>query len=178
MNFSMTRRQLLQAGLISSLPIPAFAQERKFEPAVGPWRTFELTTTVTVAEPKGVNKLWLPVPDLDTDWQKTLGNEWSGNATRASLANDPARGVRMVYAEFDAAVTAPTLTVTSKLQTRNEVASSRRQRCHSDAQQVTLSPAGSRECAVATAREPRIDHRQRRARRNSTASRCTSERRR
>ena len=119
MNFSITRRQLLQAGLISALPIPAFAQERKFEPVAGPWRTFELTTTVTVAEPKGVNKLWLPVPDLDTDWQKTLSNDWSGNATRASLANDPARGVRMVYAEFDAGVTAPTLTVTSKLQTRN-----------------------------------------------------------
>ena len=138
MNFSITRRQLLQAGLISALPIPAFAQERKFDPAVGPWRTFELTTTVTVAEPKGVNKLWLPVPDLDTDWQKTLSNDWSGNATRASLANDPARGVRMVYAEFDASVAAPTLTVTSKLQTRNRAVDLSRPGTVADVDAATL----------------------------------------
>ncbi|MBL8310416.1 MAG: transglutaminase domain-containing protein [Burkholderiales bacterium] len=140
MKISLTRRQLLQAGLISALPIPAFAQERKFEPAVGPWRTFELTTTVTVAEPKGVTKLWLPVPDLDTDWQKTLNNQWSGNATRASLANDPARGVRMVHAEFDAGVAAPTLTVTSKLQTRNRAVDLSKPGTVADADAASLKP--------------------------------------
>ncbi len=121
MHFPISRRQLLKAGLAAALPLPAFAQDRRFEPLPGPWRTFELSTTVSVADPKGGSKLWLPVPDLDTDWQKTLGNDWSGNATRASLASDPARGVRMLYAEFDAGVQAPTLTVTSKLQTRNRV---------------------------------------------------------
>jgi transglutaminase-like putative cysteine protease len=59
------------------------------------------------------------VPDVDSDWQKPLESGWVGNATSARLVSDPARGVRFLHAEFDAAVTAPKLTLTSRLQTRN-----------------------------------------------------------
>jgi transglutaminase-like putative cysteine protease len=122
MNSSIRRRHLLQAGLAATLPLPAFtalAQERRFEPRVGPWRTFELTTTVNVAEPKGRTQLWLPVPDVDTEWQKPLDNGWTGNPSSARLVSDPARGVRMLHAEFAETVTAPTLVLTSRFQTRN-----------------------------------------------------------
>lgn len=63
---------------------------RRFEPQAGAWRTFEVSTNVTVAEPQGVTRLWLPVPDLDTDRQKTLDNGWTGNAGSARLVADPA----------------------------------------------------------------------------------------
>jgi ATP-dependent RNA helicase RhlE len=43
-----------------------------------------------VAEPKGATQLWLPVPDVDTDWQRTVDNSWAGNASTAALvASDP-----------------------------------------------------------------------------------------
>lgn len=120
MTHAIPRRRLLQAGLAAALPLPAaFAQERRFEPQVGPWRTFEVTTTVDVAEPKGRTQVWLPVPDVESEWQKPLESGWLGNATRARLVSDATRGVRMLHAEFDAAVTAPKLVLTSRLQTRN-----------------------------------------------------------
>ncbi len=122
MNSPIQRRRVLQAGLAATLPLPAFtamAQERRFEPQAGPWRTFEVTTTVNVAEPMGRTQIWLPVPDLDTDWQQSVDNSWSGNASSARLVSDPARGVRMLHAEFAETTSAPTLVLVSRLQTRN-----------------------------------------------------------
>jgi len=116
-----TRRALLKTAAAVTLPLPAFAQERRFEPAPGPWRRFEVTTTVTVADAKGLCKLWLPAPELDTDYQKTLDHAWSGNASQARLLSDPVQGVRMLYAEFSEGTPAPTLTFTSQVQTRNRV---------------------------------------------------------
>jgi hypothetical protein len=67
-----TRRHLLQAGAAAAvLPLPSFAQQRRFAPQVGAWRNFEVTTTVNVADPQGLTRLWLPLPDIDTDWQPT-----------------------------------------------------------------------------------------------------------
>jgi transglutaminase-like putative cysteine protease len=103
----------------SLLPLAARAQERRFQPQVGPWRLFELTTTIDVPEAKGTTRLWLPVPDVDTDYQRPLGNSWAGNAATARLVADPERGVRMLHAEFPPSVGAPRLTLTSRLQTRS-----------------------------------------------------------
>ena len=111
---------MLQAGCaaLSSTVLPplANAAERRFEPQVQGWRTFELTTTVNVADVKGVTRLWLPVPDLATDFQVSIGNSWTGNATAARLVSDA--GARMLYVEFAADVVAPTLALTSTVQTR------------------------------------------------------------
>ncbi|MBX3611338.1 MAG: transglutaminase domain-containing protein [Hydrogenophaga sp.] len=119
MTTTFSRRQLLQAGIAASLPLPALAQERRFAPQVGPWRTFEVTVTVNVADPQGTTRLWLPVPDLDNNWQRSIDNSWSGNASQAGLVADPKAGVRMLMAEFAPSVKAPTLQFTTKLQTRN-----------------------------------------------------------
>ncbi|MEY8875878.1 MAG: transglutaminase family protein [Leptothrix sp. (in: b-proteobacteria)] len=129
-----TRRDLLQSALagaaLASLPglsraqaaaatAAAPAAERRFEPQPSPWRTFELTTTVTVAEVKGRTQLWLPVPDVDTEFQHPLDNRWTGNASRAAIVRDAKAGVRLLHAEFEADVAAPTLSLVSTLQTRN-----------------------------------------------------------
>jgi transglutaminase-like putative cysteine protease len=122
-----TRRTLLQTGVAlaaaQALPLAARAQasaaEPRFEPQVGAWRSFEITTTVTVADARGATQLWLPVPDLDNDYQRSLHNSWTGNAASARLAADPKAGARMLHAEFPAGETAPTLTLTCRVQTRN-----------------------------------------------------------
>ncbi len=123
MNDRVSRRALLKSGCAAAtLPLwslPALSQERRFEPQVGAWRTFEITTTVNVADVKGATQLWLPVPDVNSDYQRSGDNAWTGNADSARLVSDPARGVSMLHAQFAPTVAAPTLQLTSRVQTRN-----------------------------------------------------------
>lgn len=116
----LQRRRLLIAGASLAAPtLPGWAQERRFAPQVGAWRTFEVSTTVEVADIKGLTRVWLPLPDVDTDYQKSGESTWSGNASSARIVADPARGVRMLAAEFPATEAAPRLTLTSRVMTRN-----------------------------------------------------------
>ncbi|THD63445.1 transglutaminase-like domain-containing protein [Phenylobacterium sp.] len=121
-----TRRTLLQTGLglamAQTLPRAARAQpaaEPRFEPRVGAWRSFDVVTTVNVADVQGATQLWLPAPQLDNDFQRSLATTWSGNAASATLVTDPKSGARMLHAQFAPGEAAPTLTVTSRVQTRN-----------------------------------------------------------
>jgi transglutaminase-like putative cysteine protease len=127
MTAPLSRRQVLQAGAVGAVsaataagwPLSATAQERRFEPRPGAWRSFELTTTVTVPQAKGTTRVWLPVPTVESDYQRPLDNSWSGNATEVRLVADPQRGVRMLQAVFAPEVATPTLVLSSRLQTRN-----------------------------------------------------------
>jgi transglutaminase-like putative cysteine protease len=123
MNVRVSRRVLLKTGcasfVASALPLRATAQARRFEPQPGPWRTFEVTTVAEVPAAKGTTRLWLPVPDIDTPYQRSLDNTWGGNASSMQLAADPVRGVRMLVAEFPEAAGTPVLKLTSRVQTRS-----------------------------------------------------------
>jgi transglutaminase-like putative cysteine protease len=118
-----SRRSLLQAAAVSATlpawPLVALAQDRRFEPRPQGWRTFEVTTTVAVADHQGTSKVWIPVPSVDTAYQRTLDHAWSGNASQAALVADPTHGVRMLYAEFAPTVAAPSITHVSRVQTRD-----------------------------------------------------------
>jgi len=50
---------------------------RRFEPKPGPWRSFELTTTIEIENPNGATRVWLPIPSLDTAYQESLDSRWS-----------------------------------------------------------------------------------------------------
>jgi len=121
MTMKPTRRTLLKAGAAATaLPLwPALAQDRRFEPQVTGWRTFEVTTQVDVADVKGATRVWLPVPDVNSEYQQSLDSTWTGNASSARLVVDPKSGVRMLYAEFAEGAGAPTLALTSRVRTRN-----------------------------------------------------------
>ena len=127
MTAPLSRRQLLQASAVGAVsaataagwPLSASAQERRFEPRPGAWRSFELTTTVTVPQARGTTRVWLPVPTVEGDYQRPLDSSWSGNATEVRLVADPQRGVRMLQAVFAPEVATPTLVLSSRLQTRN-----------------------------------------------------------
>ncbi len=123
MNQALSRRTLLQAGCaVAAYPLlapTAHAQQRRFAPEVGAWRTFEVTTTVNVADVRGATQLWLPVPDVDTDYQRSVSNAWTVPAGAARLAADPVRGVKMLHATFAAGTAAPALQLVSTVQTRN-----------------------------------------------------------
>ena len=123
---ALQRRRLLQAGLAlgAAGALPAIARaaapERVFAPQPGPWRTFEMTLSVDVADAQGGAKLWLPLPDVETDYQRTLDHGFSsGNAALLKIVADVPRGTRMLYAEFPATVKNPQVQVTSRFQTRS-----------------------------------------------------------
>lgn len=118
------RRSLLKGGAaVGALSLaPAFVRaqstpERRFAPQPGTWRTFDITTRVELADPVGASRIWLPVPSIDSDWQRSLGSSFTGNGS-ARMASDGAEGARMVFAEFAAGVK-PVIEVSSRVQTRN-----------------------------------------------------------
>src|SRR5260221_14547140 len=92
----MNRRHFLQsasaAALAQSLSLrAAFAQDG--------WRTFETVTRVDVKDSFGVARAWVPLPlEADSNWQKTIGSSWSGNASQAQILHDGKYGVAMAHA--------------------------------------------------------------------------------
>jgi transglutaminase-like putative cysteine protease len=110
----MDRRTFIKTGAAAAaLPwIPAFA-------AAG-WRTFEVTTRAELVVPQGASRVWLPLPlTEDNEWQRGLGNDWKGNATRTQVVHDGKYGVAMLYAEWPAQAAAPVVEVTSRFATRD-----------------------------------------------------------
>lgn len=120
---TLSRRTLMQAACATAaapfVPGLAFAAERRFAPQVEGWRSFEISTTVVVPEAQGVTRIWLPVPAVNSDYQRSGESSWTGNATVARLSADTLHGTPLLYAEFAADVAAPTLTLKSLVQTRN-----------------------------------------------------------
>ncbi|HUO11145.1 MAG TPA: transglutaminase domain-containing protein [Caulobacteraceae bacterium] len=122
-----SRRLVLQTGFAAAIAGPraaraeALAPTSRFSPAVGPWRRFEVTTEVTIANPKGEVQLWLPAPTLDTGFQRDLGSRWTGNAASSRLVTDGQSGARMLHAAFAAGEASPTLSLTSTVETRGRL---------------------------------------------------------
>jgi transglutaminase-like putative cysteine protease len=119
----MDRRQFLKVGAL----IPAAGASRAalaqalFAPKQPQsWRTFEITTTVEVkSAPQGITRAWLPVPSVNSGYQKVLDNHWSGNAATAKILRDGTHGADMLYAEWPAAAGPPVLELHSRVQTRD-----------------------------------------------------------
>jgi transglutaminase-like putative cysteine protease len=113
----MNRRHFLQssAAAIAAQSLPwssAWAQDG--------WRTFEVVTRVQITDAFGVARAWVPLPfEADTDWHKTVGNSWSGNARQATIVHDGKYGVGMLYAEWAEREMNPVIEVTSRFMTRD-----------------------------------------------------------
>jgi transglutaminase-like putative cysteine protease len=115
----MNRRKFLKSSVAVSaaqaLPWSAIALA-----AEQGWRTFETVTRVTVSDPFGVARAWVPLPlVMDTGWHRTLDNAWAGNMTRAEVLRDPKYGVTMLYAEWPKKEMEPVVEVTSRFMTRD-----------------------------------------------------------
>ena len=111
----MDRRAFLKtsaavsAATLAPLGSFAFAVEEQ-------WRTFEIVTRVELqgAAPAGV---WIPVPTVNTDYQKVLGTTFKTDG-KAQIVQDPKYGAGILVAQFDAA-DKPVVEVTSRISTRD-----------------------------------------------------------
>ena len=117
----MKRRSLVLAGSAAAVTasLPLMAQERRFAPQPGDWREFEMTTRIEVKQPKGATRVWVPLPSIDSDYQKSLDDTWSGNAASTRVVSDKAYGARMLLAEFAADNPSPVIEVVSRIRTQN-----------------------------------------------------------
>lgn len=124
---AVARRAFLQTSAAalsaSTLPLTALAQApaaaaRTFTPTPGTWRTFEVTTRVDIAKPQGATKVWLPIPSINTDWQRSQESSYSTNG-QARQAVDGKYGARMLAVEFAAGQDRPFVELTSRIQTQN-----------------------------------------------------------
>lgn len=116
-----TRRHFLQLAAASgafSTPLAALAQERRFAPQPGGWRTFDLTTRVDLNLSQGATRVWLPLPSVQADWQRSLESSFAtnGKATRVADGQD---GANILQVDFDAGIAQPYVELTSRVQTRD-----------------------------------------------------------
>ena len=120
------RRQFLDwmTGAFLSVSSVSFAQTAKpevartFNPSVGQWKTFDVTTRVNLLKPHGKTRLWVPIPGLTTGWQKTVANSHSSNGN-TRVHRDTLEGTLMIFSEFDASVDNPYIEITSRVMTQN-----------------------------------------------------------
>jgi transglutaminase-like putative cysteine protease len=122
----MMRRDFL-LRLATSLPVATLALNRSGRAAAETalanpgWRTFEIVTSVDVANPVGRTRLWLPVPwSSVSDYQRTLEVRWdAGSAAHVELATLPGYDVRVLQVEWQDATSVGPITLTSRVATRD-----------------------------------------------------------
>ena len=117
-NFLKTTAAAAVAAVLPSLSFAqAAASRRNFAPQSGGWRTFEVTTRVDIATPDGVSRVWVPIPSVNSDYQRSLENGFFSNGT-AKLMQDGENGAKMLYVEFAASEAHPFVELTSRVQTQ------------------------------------------------------------
>ena len=119
----MKRRSFLLVAtatpLVSTFPRLALAQQLPFEPRQGAWKTYEIVTRVEPLKPAGRTQAWIPLPSVNSDYQKVEGDSWTGNASSARVVTDGTYGARMLHAEWAPGQEMPLIEVTSRFQTRD-----------------------------------------------------------
>jgi len=120
---SMERRTFLTTGaaaLVGAGLARPFAARGAETSGGARWRTFEVTTRLEIIQPSGVTRAWVPLPLMpDTDFQKSLGQSWTGNAALTRVVRDEKYGAGIFYAEWPASETAPEVEVTTRFATRD-----------------------------------------------------------
>jgi transglutaminase-like putative cysteine protease len=117
----MERRDFLRtAGVVSAaMAFPNSGRLFAQGMSADGWRTFDVMTSVQVLKPAGATRIWMPAALLSpTSFQKTLTNDFKAEGGTAKLIESKSDSLGIIAAEFPAGVT-PSLTVTSRVQTRN-----------------------------------------------------------
>ena len=125
-NVHPSRRSFLQHSAASMLALPALSiaqpassgAERSFSPQPGNWRSFEVTHRVDVLKVQGETRVWIPVPAVDSDYQRSDSNSFSSSG-KAELLDDSRQGIKLLYAQFTPADDKPYVELVSRVQTQN-----------------------------------------------------------
>src|SRR3989475_2262140 len=119
----MNRRAFLATGAASAV-VAGLARHGTAVGAAPPdaprWRAFEVTTRAEIVNPTGGARAWLPLPLMpDTDYHKSQGQSWTGNATTTRIYREARYGAAIFYAEWPATEPSPLVDVTTRFATRD-----------------------------------------------------------
>jgi transglutaminase-like putative cysteine protease len=117
----MRRREFVRATSVAAAGLALARRKSLLARGVrsDAWRTFEVTTSVTVLKPAGTTRVWVPAALLgDTPYQRTLANTFNAGTGTARLVQNGTDSLGIIAAEFPAGTPAA-LTVTSRIATRN-----------------------------------------------------------
>ena len=125
----MKRRQFVQRGAAPRrsrrFPRPSARRSRcssPFAPLPGPWRTYEITTTIELVAAQGPAQAWIPLPAFaQPNWIRPQPPRrmWT-NATTATIARgDAASGTQMLYAQWASNTPIPSIELVSRAATRD-----------------------------------------------------------
>lgn len=119
----MNRRTFLKTGATTlavaglTRPLSAIGAETS---GGAKWRTFEVTTLLEITKPSGATRGWVPLPLMpDTDYQRSLGQSWTGNASSMRVFRDEKYGAGIFFAEWPAGEAAPVIEVTTRFAARD-----------------------------------------------------------
>lgn len=125
----MNRRDFIKFGSTVSIAAAsgsfarvAAAQHKPFAPQPGAWRTFEVTTKVEILRPAGATRVWLPLPAVDSDYQRSLESQWTAPDAMTNVVEDSKYGAKILVLEFPEGVAKPTAELVSRVQTRDRAA--------------------------------------------------------
>jgi transglutaminase-like putative cysteine protease len=80
------------------------------------WRTYDITSTITLNHVKGKVRVWLPLAQYkDTLWQRSLGHGWRGNFDSAGIYRDPVAEMEVFYADWKDGAATPQLQLVSQV---------------------------------------------------------------
>ncbi len=110
----------LSAALpLSGLVRDAWAQQRTYTPHPGQWRTYDVTTQVEILFPAGATRIWLPLPSVNSDYQKSLDNKWNAPGAQTRVVEDGKYGAKMLVVEFPAGAAKPAVELVSRVSTQD-----------------------------------------------------------
>jgi transglutaminase-like putative cysteine protease len=120
----MNRRGFLKTGIGASAVLATMPGAMRSAGAAAldsaKWRTFEVTTRTELINPSGVSRAWLPMPLMpDTDYHRSLGSTWMGNAAATRIYRDEKYGAAIFYAEWTADEKNPSVELVTRFATRD-----------------------------------------------------------
>ncbi|WP_153116533.1 transglutaminase-like domain-containing protein [Rhodocyclus tenuis] len=84
------------------------------------WRTYEITSQISVQKVRGRVRVWLPLAQYkDSVWQRSLGHRWDGNFETAGIYRDPTAEMEVFVAEWKEGVANPQLRMVSQVATQD-----------------------------------------------------------
>ncbi|MDX2159112.1 MAG: transglutaminase domain-containing protein [Hyphomicrobiaceae bacterium] len=122
----MDRRNVLLGGaalaLAPGLPENALAQAA-FAPSPGKWRSFEVTTALSLASAQSGAQAWIPIPSFQGEgWMRPGETTWALGAGEAAIVRDPVSNAAMVHARWRSGQSAE-ITVVSRFAARDRAVS-------------------------------------------------------
>ncbi|HEY6325696.1 MAG TPA: transglutaminase family protein [Candidatus Cybelea sp.] len=117
-------RQAAAVSILAGTPRLALAkfENDSFAPVVRAWRTFRLTTLVTLPGSTQPVRAWIPVPGfVESDWMRPGATTWETNATSASIVREGKWGVKVLVVDWLKPQPFATIKITSVVATRDRV---------------------------------------------------------